>query len=215
MDMYEFYKEQYERQQQVKESLTNRFTVLLTIVPIIFGGLFFCIKNVNDLKSHPFLFWSLIVFATISLFFNALVIWNIILYFNGKTYEFFQSPKAWEKVYNEHKYLSDGFTKNQELDDDFKESLTKEYLRISDYNWKVNVKRIIELNKTHKFIIYSVVLTLFSLSCYLPSFFFDDANTQKIEITKAPKIQLQDEETKNDKSTTTTTTTTSKKDSDN
>lgn len=94
-------------------------------------------------------------------------------------------------MYKEHETYENNQL-NPDVENDFKASLCQEYLRISNYNWNVNDRRRERLNLAHNFIIASLIVTLLSVGCYIPSFFGDDANTQKVEITKTPKINLQE-----------------------
>ena len=187
----EFFKEQYEKQQELKESLGNRFTIIMTIVPLLFGAIFFCFKNINDLEKYPIFFWSLLVCASTSLVFDGILIFLLLKHFRGEVYEVMPRPSEWDRVYKEQEtYVNN--EPNPDVEDDFKKYLCKEYLRISDHNWGVNNTRIIRLNRVHSFIIYSLISTLLAVICYFPSFFYDNSNTQKVEITNTPKIQLQE-----------------------
>ncbi|MBT2716596.1 hypothetical protein [Bacillus sp. ISL-57] len=188
---YEFFKEQYDKQQELKESLNNRFTIIMTIVPLLFTGIFFCFKNINDLEKYPFWYYELINFGFISLILDVIIIVLLMRHFKGEVYEIFQQPSEWERVYKEYETYENN-QPNPDVENDFKAFLCEEYSRISNHNWNVNDKRRESLNLAHNFIIASLITTLISVGCYIPSFFGDDANTQKVEITKTPKINLKE-----------------------
>lgn len=188
---YEFFKEQYDKQQELKESLNNRFTIIMTIVPLLFTGIFFCFKNINDFEKYPFWYYELINLGFISLILDVIIIVLLMRHFKGEVYEIFQQPSEWERVYKEYETYENN-QPNPDVEKDFKAFLCQEYSRISNHNWNVNDKRRASLNLAHNFIIASLITTLLSVSCYIPSFFGDDANTQKVEITKTPIINLKE-----------------------
>lgn len=85
---YEFFKEQYDKQQELKESLNNRFTIIMTIVPLLFTGIFFCFKNINDLEKYPFWFYSVSILGFISLILDVIIIALLMRHFLGKNMKF-------------------------------------------------------------------------------------------------------------------------------
>lgn len=188
----EFFKEQYDKQQELRESMYNRFTILMSIVPLLFTAIFFCIKNINDLENHPIFFWLLIAFAIISVVLDVIILGLMFLHFKGETYLIIPRPSKWESVFKDCETYEDNQI-NPEAEDDFKKHLCNEYMKTSNHNWGVNRKRKRRLNLTHYFIMSSVISTILAVSCYFPSFFYDNANTQKVEITKTLKIQSEEE----------------------
>ncbi|MDQ0975870.1 hypothetical protein QFZ31_005748 [Neobacillus niacini] len=201
----EFFKEQYDKQIEVKEALGNRFALITTIVPLLFGGIFFCISNINDLENHPLSFWFLIGLGAISLILDIIIVVLLVGYFKGENYLYLQQPRVWYDIYEQCKTYTNN-QPNPDVEEDFKNYLTEEYAKFSEYNWHVNNVRRNRLNLTHKFIIASIFSTLIACTCYFPSFFYDDANTQKVEITKHPTIKIQEVQNVNKSGKQSTTT---------
>lgn len=188
MDRLEFYKELYYRELESKEILATRFTTNVTLVTLLFGGLIFCIKNINDIKDNWLTFCPFLLFGTIAIIANIRILILLGEYLAGKEYEFMNSAKKLDDL---HKSLKDYYQQQPDqtvqADAEFEERLINYYINAAHHNFYINDERIRKMGKTQTLIILSVVATLLASSCYIPTFFKEDANVQKIEIFESSK----------------------------
>ena len=189
MGNLEFFRELYEKELQIKESLANRFTIIISIVTLLFGATVFCFMNINDLENHPILFTLVIIFGIISLLIDALILFLLLIHFGGQDYLILPRAKALGDYY---KGLEDFSVKNPnlgfEVDAHFNEYLFNKYIEMADHNFEVNDNRVNRLNLVHTLIIISTMFTLVTFVCYIPYFFSDDSNTQKVDIINSTEI---------------------------
>lgn len=197
MDRLEFYKELYYKELESKEILATRFTTNVTLVTLLFGGLIFCIKNINDIKDDWWTFYPFLIFGTIAIIANIRILILLGEYLAGKEYEFMHSAKTLDDL---HKSLKNYYQQEQQqqgkqeqtnpmeqADAKFEEKLINYYISAAHHNFYINDERIRKMGKTQALIIASVVATLLAISCYIPTFFKEDANVQKVEIFKSSK----------------------------
>jgi hypothetical protein len=190
-DKLSFFKEQYEQQLQLRESLTNRFTIIISIVTLLFGGIFYCIMNINDLENFRYSFWILIEAAIVSVVLDAIIVVLLLLHFRGADYSYMPSPKALDDVYKQLERAKQA-QPSLDVETEFKKRLYQAYIEASEHNWNVNDGRRKRLGRIHVLIVCSFITTLIAIACYVPSFFYDSANTQKVEVTNTPNIQFKE-----------------------
>lgn len=187
-DRLEFFKELYYKELESKELLANRFTTNLTIVTFLIGGLLFCIKNVNDLESSK-IYFIFLIFALLSSLIDVAIIVLLLNHIRGKEYAFLPSPQKLQERYKELElhYQSYPSVTQDDIENAFKKDLYEYYVEIGNHNFIVNDTRIKLLNTVNPLIIVSVITTALTLSCFVPNFFKDDSNVQKVEIIQEEK----------------------------
>ncbi|SMQ80950.1 hypothetical protein SAMN05444673_4054 [Bacillus sp. OV166] len=190
-ERFEYFKEMYYKELESKELLMNRFTTNLTIVTILMSALIYCIQNINDLKQTIF-FWPLSILGIISLILNLLIIVFLLIHIYGKNYGFIPNPLV---LNNRFKYLENYYSnypsQNTDAESHFKNEIYDYYVEAAAHNYEVNEIRTATMGTVNRLIILSVISTLLTVSCYVPSFFKDDANTQKVEIIKKQETNIQ------------------------
>ncbi|MGZ0879613.1 hypothetical protein ACWZQY_026980 [Priestia megaterium] len=202
LDRLEYYKELYYRELESKELLANRFATNISIVTLLFAGLVFCVKNVNDLKEDWY-FYIFLAFTAISIIANIVIIVLLSKYLAGSEYEFVPSARELETHYEKLKLFYLGRPSSTEnAESEFRKDLITYYLDAADFNFRVNDVRIKKMVRVHKCIIISVTTTILAASCYIPTFFKEDANVQKVEIFKPSVDKKEKQESKNKKSDT-------------
>ncbi|WP_141530279.1 hypothetical protein [Priestia megaterium] len=187
MDRLEFYKELYYKELESKEILATRFTTNVTLVTFLFGGLFFCIKNLNDIKGGWF-FYLFLVFGTIAIIANIRILILLCEYLAGREYEFIHSAKTLD---DRHTLLKNHYgqypNSPDQADIQFEQEIINYYISAANHNFHVNDSRIKKMGRAQECIIASVIATLLAISCYIPTFLKEDANVQKVEIYKPSK----------------------------
>ncbi|WHZ60085.1 hypothetical protein [Metabacillus hrfriensis] len=94
---------------------------------------------------------------------------------------------------------------SEEAEGHFEEYLIETYEKLANYNFEVNDKRYKTIGNANLFIIMSVITTLLTLGCYVPSMFKKDAgiqevkligdtDTNNIKIEEKSKAKVQEEE---------------------
>lgn len=83
--------------------------------------------------------------------------------------------------------LNDDEAPEESADTEFSKQLFKAYTEATTHNMKMNKRRFKIMASGNTFLFSTIVGTLLALSCYVPTFFEDDANVQKVEVVK-PKI---------------------------
>jgi len=197
LDRLEFYKELYYKELESKEILSSRFNTNVTLVTFIFAGLFFCIKNINDIKDDAWSFYPFLVLAAISIIMNVIIIVLLCQYLAGRNYEFIISAK---ELNDRHEFLKGYYEPYPHLmekaESQFKEEIINYYISAAHYNFHVNDARIKKMGRVQECIIVSIIATLLSISCYIPTFLKEDANVQKVEMFKPSQEKKQQVEEK-------------------
>lgn len=183
----ELYKELYQTELDSKEKVLTRFTTNISIVTILFTGLFFCIKNINDIKDTKY-FICFVALVIIAATINLVTLVMLCVLLLGKKYSFIPPVIEIEKKYQEYKKYYDAYPNGDvHLQQKFYQNILDVYTNAASRNFKVNMQSVKQINFINACIIGSVIATMLALSCYIPTFLKEDANVQKMEIMQSKK----------------------------
>ncbi|MDN3233415.1 hypothetical protein [Priestia megaterium] len=194
----ELYKEMYQKELEVKETLTNRFISNLSVLTFASAGLAFCVKNVHDIQDDK-VFPYFLVFMGIAILSIIALIIVFIGFVPGETY-YIPTPEILEQYYQKLvSHYTTSYPNDEEdpekdekdpeelADNLFSEHLYTVYKDATTNNMEINHRRFNIISRANTFLFSTIVGTLLALACYVPTFFEDDANVQKVEVVK-PKI---------------------------
>nr|WP_280169329.1 hypothetical protein [Priestia megaterium]MDH3183539.1 hypothetical protein [Priestia megaterium] len=108
------------------------------------------------------------------------------------TTQYIPTAENLEKYYQDlvshyTEYPKDDEDPEESADNTFSEHLFNTYTEATTHNMKMNERRFKIMANGNTLLFSAIVATLLALACYVPTFFEDDANVQKVEVIK-PKI---------------------------
>jgi ribosomal protein L12E/L44/L45/RPP1/RPP2 len=195
MDYFEFYKDQYHKEIDRKNEISNSLSTPIGIISTLVAGLFY-ILTTFDFSLNPILTAVFVILVIVSLIFLGISIYHLIKAFsdfhNGFKYAYLNNSDVLD---NYHKALKSYYkqTKTTDTSDaEFNEYLLTELIKTTSINQKNNDSKIY-----HRFVCNKYMINTFLTICLLLIAFGIDyglQNTkqkiQKVEIDSTLNVNL-------------------------
>lgn len=199
MDNLEFYKEQYYKEIERKNDISNSLATPIGIISALVAGLFYSLTSF-DFSSNAILVVAFILTLIVVLYFLSISIFHLIKAFsdfhNGFNYAYLIDTDDLDKY---HKQLKEYYrqTNTTDISDaEFKDYVLSELIKSTGINQKNNKSKI-----KHRYLCHKYMINTFLTMCILTILFginFGLQNTkqriQKVEIDSTLNIKLQSEQ---------------------
>lgn len=186
--LFYFFENAYFYELEMREKLTARLQIPLSIIAVLLGFLAFMLRNKNpELESLVF---TVLLSATALLLFASIICFVISWY--SYKYKLLPTAKSTDEYRNTLIEFYKEYDNNEKLVDKYlKEYLFNCYRDFSSINTVINDKKSFYLYLTNQFLIFSILL---SISTFIPYYHenldkSNGNNPQKIIITSPIKIE--------------------------
>lgn len=178
----DLFKELYFFELELKEKITNKSTVYLTIIPLLSGGLLYFGNNLKDIKPG---FWFINYCILLCLFLISLIvaITYAIRVLVGNKYLYLTTPQP---LHDETEKLIQKYGNQPRIIKvEIEKLLYKEYMELTEINSNLNIKRSSWGNKAG---IWIVITAIIGAILVVPYIFGKNDSVDKVEVVNL-KVQ--------------------------
>ena len=196
MNLYDFYKEQYQKSLDGKNEINSSLSTPIGILTTLAGAFFYLVSNFGYFKQH-FLTFAFIVLALGTFYLLGRCIFHIFKCLSDfhQGYEYAYLPDV-EVIEQYHKDLKEYYNEldlfnTNDLADDFERYIITELVKNASINQKNNKSKLYERFNCYKYLIYTSVCLILLMVPYGINFVMDKnaEKTQNVKIINAVKVE--------------------------
>lgn len=197
LNKFDFYKEQYYKELDRKNDISNSLTIPIGFISALVAGLFYSMTTF-DYEIKLALTVSFIVLLSIAVIFLSISIFHLIKAFsnfhNGYNYQYLIDTDDLKNYYEGLKnYYAQQSTIPDNSDGDFEDYVLTEYIKNTGVNQKNNKLKIYHRFLCHKFMIWAFLTICTMIVIFGIDFGYKNTKTkiQKVDIDSILNINLQ------------------------
>jgi hypothetical protein len=199
MDRFDFYKEQYYKEIERKNDISNSLSTSIGIISALIAGLFYSITSF-DFSLGLLLAISFILILIIIIFFLSISIYHLIKAFsnfhNGFFYAYLIDTDDLDQYYKGLRSFYEQNNETDKSDEDLKEYILSEIIKATGINQKINKSKIFNRFLCHKYMIFAfltmyILTILFGINFGLKN---SKLKIEKVEIDSSLNINLKSDQ---------------------